>query len=89
MCCPHKLGQFTSRGLFPYKKGRPRRDAPMDNLAAAAAVVVTAAAVAAATVVVPAQAVVATAAEQDQQDDDPANVTATETVVIHKNTSKD
>jgi len=30
-----------------------------------------------------AQAVVATAAEQDQQDDDPANVTATETVVIH------
>ena len=51
---------------------------------AAAAVVVAATAAA----VVGSYAVVAAATEQNQQDDDPAPVTATETIVIHKNTSK-
>ena len=48
-------------------------------LAAAAVVVAAAAAVVAAD-----QAVVATAAEQNQQNDDPANVAATEPVIIHR-----
>ena len=34
------------------------------------------------------QAVVTAVAEQEDQDDDPANITAAETVVTHKNTSK-
>ena len=47
---------------------------------AAAAVVIAATAAA----VVGSYAVVAAATEQNQQDDDPAPVTATETIVIHK-----
>jgi hypothetical protein len=47
----------------------------------AAAVVVVAATAAA---VIGSYAVVAAATEQNQQDDDPAPVTATETIVIHK-----
>ena len=47
----------------------------------AAAAVVIAAIVTAATATT--QGVAATVAEQEDQDDDPANVTATETVVIH------
>ena len=54
---------------------------PRFGLAAAAVVIATTVAVIVRTA---AQAVVATAAEQDQQDDDPAPVTATETIVIHK-----
>lgn len=62
---------------FLQKKGRPDWGARL-CISAAAAVVIAAA------VVVIGNAVVATAAEQDQQDDDPAPVTATETIVIHK-----
>jgi len=54
---------------------------PFGVLAAAIAAAV------AATVVAAAQAATAVA-EQENQDDNPANVTATETIVIHKNTSK-
>ena len=57
---------------------------PIFILAAAAVVI----AATAAAVVGAHYAVVATAAEQNEQDDDPAPVTATETIVIHKNTSK-
>ena len=53
--------------------------APLVFLAAAAVVI--AAIVTAATATT--QGVAATVAEQEDQDDDPANVTATETVVIH------
>ena len=42
----------------------------------------------AAAVITAVQTVVAAVAEQEDQDDDPANITATETVVTHKNTSK-
>ena len=64
--------------------GVPRRGDAVFLLAAATVVVAATAAAIAAAVVVAAVAVVATAAEQDQQDDDPAPVTATETIVIHK-----
>ena len=55
-------------------------------LAAAAGVI--AATAAAIVVACAAQAVATAIAEQENQDDDPANVTATETIVTHKNTSK-
>ena len=65
-----------------YKKGTPNGVPFVNCLAAAAAIVVAAA------VVATEYAVVAAAAEQDQQDDDPPAVIATETVITHKNTSK-
>ena len=82
----HNL-EYSNLYILPYtpytKKGRPI-GRPVCILAAAAVIV---AAAVVALISVAAQAVVATATEQDEQDDDPANVTAAETVIIHKNTS--
>ena len=74
-------------GIGPYERSDKQKfegapiGAPNFYLAATAVVIAAAA-------VVICNAGVATAAEQNEQDDDPAPVTATRTVIKHKNTSE-